>query len=91
MLTDTGFSKTIKQALAEIGRDDIIVIDIIDDEAKPEGECLGQTDYEAFIAGGDPEFKWEMPKDEWDPIALNYTSAQVGSQKVLSIIIEGLI
>ena len=81
LLTDTGFSKTIKQALAEIGRDDIIVIDIIDDEAKPEGECLGQTDYEAFIAGGDPEFKWEMPKDEWDPIALNYTSGTSGKPK----------
>ena len=81
LLTDTGFSKTIKQALAEIGRDDIIVIDIIDDEAKPEGECLGQTDYEAFIAGGDPEFQWEMPKDEWDPIALNYTSGTSGKPK----------
>ena len=81
LLTDTGFSKTIKQALAEIGRDDIIVIDIIDDEAKPEGDCLGQTDYEAFIAGGDPEFKWEMPKDEWDPIALNYTSGTSGKPK----------
>ena len=81
LLTDTGFSNTIKQALAEIGRDDIIVIDIIDDEAKPEGECLGQTDYEAFIAGGDPEFKWEMPKDEWDPIALNYTSGTSGKPK----------
>ena len=81
LLTDTGFSKTIKQALAEIGRDDIIVIDIIDDEAKPEGECLGQTDYEAFIADGDPEFKWEMPKDEWDPIALNYTSGTSGKPK----------
>ena len=81
LLTDTGFSKTIKQALAEIGRDDIIVVDIIDDEAKPEGECLGQTDYEAFIAGGDPEFKWEMPKDEWDPIALNYTSGTSGKPK----------
>ena len=81
LLTDMGFSKTIKQALADIGRDDIIVIDIIDDEAKPEGECLGQTDYEAFIAGGDPEFKWEMPKDEWDPIALNYTSGTSGKPK----------
>ena len=81
LLADTGFSKTIKQALAEIGRDDIIVIDIIDDEAKPEGDCLGQTDYEAFIAGGDPEFKWEMPKDEWDPIALNYTSGTSGKPK----------
>ena len=81
LLTDTGFSKTIKQALAEIGRDDIIVVDIIDDEAKPEGDCLGQTDYEAFIAGGDPEFKWEMPKDEWDPIALNYTSGTSGKPK----------
>jgi fatty-acyl-CoA synthase len=43
--------------------------------------CLGATDYEAFLAGGDPDFAWEMPGDEWDSIALNYTSGTTGDPK----------
>ena len=81
LLTDTGFSSSVKQALAEIGRDDITVIDIIDGEAGLDGECLGTQDYEAFLAGGDPEFDWHYPADEWDPITLNYTSGTSGKPK----------
>ena len=81
LITDTGFSATVKQALAEIGRDDIIVIDIIDSEAGIEGETLGQMNYEDFIAGGDSQFKWHMPEDEWAPMSLNYTSGTSGLPK----------
>lgn len=81
LLTDTGFAPTVKQALAEIGRDDITVIDIIDTEAQIDGECLGHQDYEAFIAGGDADFDWQLPADEWDPITLNYTSGTSGKPK----------
>ncbi len=49
------------------------VIDI-DDPQGPGGKRLGSTDYEAFIAGGDPEFDWKHPADEWNAISLNYTS-----------------
>lgn len=42
---------------------------------------LGATDYEAFLAGGDPDFAWAMPGDEWDSIALNYTSGTTGDPK----------
>ena len=38
-------------------------------------------EYEAFVAGGDPDFVWEMPGDEWDSIALNYTSGTTGDPK----------
>ena len=38
-------------------------------------------DYEAFIAGGDPAYDWQMPADEWDAIALNYTSGTTGNPK----------
>ena len=81
LITDTGFSATVKQALAEIGRDDIIVIDIIDTEAAIDGEALGIMDYEAFIAEGDTSFEWQMPDDEWAPISLNYTSGTSGKPK----------
>jgi fatty-acyl-CoA synthase len=42
---------------------------------------LGGTDYEAFLAGGDPGFAWTPPQDEWDAIALNYTSGTTGDPK----------
>ena len=81
LLTDTGFSASVKQALAEIGRDDITVIDIIDKEAHVEGETLGSQDYEAFLDTGDADFEWQLPNDEWDPITLNYTSGTSGKPK----------
>ncbi|MEM7684146.1 MAG: acyl-CoA synthetase [Pseudomonadota bacterium] len=39
------------------------------------------TDYEAFVASGDPAYAWKMPQDEWDAIALNYTSGTTGNPK----------
>lgn len=38
-------------------------------------------DYEAFLSGGDPDFDWLMPEDEWDAIAINYTSGTTGDPK----------
>lgn len=39
------------------------------------------TDYEAFLAQGDADFAWLMPLDEWDAIAINYTSGTTGDPK----------
>ena len=39
------------------------------------------TDYEAFLAAGDPAFDWLMPLDEWDAISINYTSGTTGDPK----------
>ena len=47
----------------------------------PGGERLGEKDYEAFLAEGDPDFAWQLPDDEWDAIALNYTSGTTGNPK----------
>lgn len=38
-------------------------------------------DYEQFLAGGDPDFEWLMPEDEWDAIAISYTSGTTGDPK----------
>jgi fatty-acyl-CoA synthase len=38
-------------------------------------------DYEAFLTGGDPDFAWLMPEDEWDAISINYTSGTTGDPK----------
>lgn len=40
-----------------------------------------QTLYEDFLAGGDPDFAWIMPEDEWESLALNYTSGTTGRPK----------
>ncbi|WP_375454709.1 acyl-CoA synthetase [uncultured Methylobacterium sp.] len=44
-------------------------------------ERVGTLDYEAVLAEGDPEHDWAMPEDEWDAIALNYTSGTTGDPK----------
>src|SRR5690606_1772162 len=44
-------------------------------------ETVGDIEYEAFIAQGDPEYLWSLPGDEWDAIALNYTSGTTGNPK----------
>src|SRR5439155_4386340 len=45
------------------------------------GERLGSREYEAFLAGGEQDFAWSMPDDEWDAISLNYTSGTTGDPK----------
>jgi len=79
LITDREFAVVIKDALAELDRD-IIVIDV-DDPLAPEGEMLGEMDYEKFLEGGDPDFDWIMPDDEWQAICLNYTSGTTGNPK----------
>ncbi len=80
LITDTEFSATMKDAIEKSGRD-MIVIDIIDSEYDGPGEPIGEMDYEAFIATGDPAFEWALPEDEWQAISLNYTSGTTGDPK----------
>jgi len=80
LITDREFSGTIKAALA-LCKAKPIVIDYDDPVYDGPGERLGQIEYEDFIASGDPDFDWLMPSDEWDAIALNYTSGTTGDPK----------
>ena len=80
LICDTEFSPIVKEALQGVENPDLIVIDV-DDPQGPGGERLGECDYEAFIATGDPAMDWQMPADEWDKIALNYTSGTTGNPK----------
>ncbi len=79
LITDTEFSPVIKEALKQLKRK-ITVIDIVD-PLGPGGETLGEKDYEAFLAEGDPNAAWDHPADEWQAIALNYTSGTTGNPK----------
>jgi fatty-acyl-CoA synthase len=79
LFTDKGFSAVMKEALA-LTKATPIVIDI-DDPLAESGELLSDEDYETFIAAGDPEFDWQYPDDEWEALALNYTSGTTGNPK----------
>ncbi len=58
-----------------------VVIDIDDTEYEGPGARIGETDYESFLAGGDAAYPYRGPEDEWDAIALNYTSGTTGDPK----------
>jgi fatty-acyl-CoA synthase len=79
LLTDREFSATVEKAL-EIAKVKPLVIDVDDPEFSG-GKLIGETDYEKFLLSGDPEFAWRLPDDEWDAIALNYTSGTTGNPK----------
>ena len=79
-ITDREFAPLSKAAL-EQAKVKPPVVDYDDPEFPQTGERLSDVDYEALIASGDPEFEWEWPSDEWDAIALNYTSGTTGNPK----------
>tara|TARA_B100001123_G_scaffold28881_1_gene30577 strand:- start:46 stop:1671 length:1626 start_codon:yes stop_codon:yes gene_type:complete len=79
LLTDRGFSDTVREALSLIERE-LLVVDIDDPMAKG-GECLGTLDYEEFLAEGDPNFAPEPLLDEWQALSLLYTSGTTGDPK----------
>jgi fatty-acyl-CoA synthase len=83
VITDVEFSESVKAALPAVERKDLLVIDHVDSyrEFPDAGERLGSQTYEEFIAGGDPAFAWKFPRDEWDAIALNYTSGTTADPK----------
>jgi fatty-acyl-CoA synthase len=80
LIADREFSKVVKDALG-LARLKPRVIDYDDPEYSGPGERLSDAEYEEFLSSGDPGFAWEMPGDEWDAIALNYTSGTTGDPK----------
>lgn len=80
LIADREFSRIVKEALS-LCKSKPLVIDYDDPVYDGPGESLGSVDYEAFLAGGDPGYAWTMPADEWDAIALNYTSGTTGDPK----------
>ncbi len=79
LITDREFSPVIAAALARLERKPLVID--IDDALAVGGEHLGALDYEAFLAEGDPADPGLQPADEWDAIALNYTSGTTGNPK----------
>jgi fatty-acyl-CoA synthase len=79
LIADSEFAPVVGAALARLERPPLVV-DVCD-PAGPGGARLGRVDYEAFLAAGDPGFAEILPADEWDAIALNYTSGTTGNPK----------
>ncbi len=79
LLVDREFSAVAADALGRLRRRPAAID--IDDPLAPEGGPVGEGDYESLLDGGDPDFVWRPPADEWDAIALNYTSGTTGNPK----------
>ncbi len=79
LITDREFSSAVGRALAALDEKPLVID--VDDPAAPGGARLGETTYEAFLETGDPDYAWTNPPDEWDAIALNYTSGTTGDPK----------
>ena len=82
VIVDPEFTGVLAKALAlRSSKQPLILIEVQDALYGPAAHPLGGTDYESFLAAGDPHFAWELPGDEWDAIALNYTSGTTGNPK----------
>ena len=80
VIVDRELAATMKAALAQCTAKPL-VIDYDDPVYDGPGERIGTLEYEELLAQGDPDFAWSMPGDEWDAIALNYTSGTTGDPK----------
>jgi fatty-acyl-CoA synthase len=79
LLADREFAATVARALEGLEHAPLVIA--IDDPAGPGGAPLDATDYETFLAGGDPAHELLLPDDEWQAISLNYTSGTTGNPK----------
>ena len=84
ILTDREFAPVMRQALALLKSEhnrDIVVIDVCDSEYTGPGDKLGTFEYESLLASHLPLTQLEGPQDEWDAIAVSYTSGTTGDPK----------
>jgi fatty-acyl-CoA synthase len=80
LISDREYAPLATKALQALGRE-ILVIDVDDSEYGGPGERLGAHEYEALLAAHEPLARLEGPGDEWDAIAVSYTSGTTGDPK----------
>ncbi len=80
VLVDTQFVPLAEEAITQMNGPRPKIIEVADPQAglKATGRY---PEYEALLRGGDAEFRWIMPDDEWESLALNYTSGTTGRPK----------
>ena len=79
IIADREYADTLEAALEQLSEKPLVVD--VDDPACNTGRALGEFEYEAFLKTGDPEFAWQNVEDEWQAIALGYTSGTTGAPK----------
>src|SRR6201747_1097591 len=80
ILVDPEFAGVISEALTLMTGPKPFVIDV-DDKAFAGGKRIGEIEYEDALSQGDEGFIARLPADEWDAIALSYTSGTTGNPK----------
>ena len=80
LLVDPQFLPMAAQAIEQMSGPAPIVIEVADAQAGVHAHGH-YTEYEQLLASGDPDFQWIMPEDEWESLALNYTSGTTGRPK----------
>ncbi|WP_175685514.1 acyl-CoA synthetase [Burkholderia anthina] len=79
LIVDTEYADLAHRAALEVPG--LKIVSVADAMPADPARFAGATDYEAFVAAGDPDYAWTPPADEWDAIALNYTSGTTGDPK----------
>ncbi len=80
LLVDPQFLPLAAEAIARMQGPAPTIIEVGDDMAGVPADSE-HTEYEDLLAAGNPDFAWIMPEDEWESIALNYTSGTTGRPK----------
>ncbi len=81
-LVDRELYSTARSALEKSKlKPEVIVIDDKSADTQPDVNWEDVIEYEAFLNDADPKFPGEHPEDEWQAIALNYTSGTTGRPK----------
>ncbi len=82
LIVDPEFAGVVARALKlRKSTTPLLLIDVEDAIYGEASERLGELTYEQLLAQGDAQFAWQLPGDEWDAIALNYTSGTTGNPK----------
>ena len=84
LITDREFAAVMAPALQALAREHgrkLLVVDVCDSEYAGPGERLGTLEYEAWLAAHEPLSRLEGPADEWNAIAVSYTSGTTGDPK----------
>ncbi len=79
VIVDRIFAGVMGEALRGLAGQPLVVD--VDNPGNETGEALGGIEYEALLAQGDESEPWAVPQDEWQAIALNYTSGTTGNPK----------
>lgn len=79
LIVDTEYGELAQRAAQELPG--LVIVSVADAQPADPDRFDAALDYEAFVATGDPDYAWTPPADEWDAIALNYTSGTTGDPK----------